>query len=938
MKRQTIQSLAIALFIGFLIWGIYSLLVYLGVPVHGAALLNDTGQQAVTSACPTNSFVCRGVNAFFPTIIRTIGRGGTFLWYFVVSITLYALFAGYKGLQTGSFQIRMTMKPWHVLLSFVASTWLIFTVISQGEVDGVSIRRFVEPTPQVYGNIGEESLRQLQENYQDLNDRGCLAPAGTFSNGAQYFMLSSGCMQQSYFTRVLPPMIFVLLLLFELLIVGRFALSQLRVRTEGLLLETLFSACLGACAWVLLLWLIAVVGILTPVVGWVAMAVLPLVLYKHALYWLHTFWSETWEVDRSWNDVGILIIWLLLSYIALNFLFVVRPFPIGWDDLGSYLNRPRLMVSYGNAIYSMATFQWEYLTSLGFLLFGYDEPLGATASMQINWMAGLLAIFAIFTFARTFIGERAGYLSGLLYYSLPLVGHFSFADMKIDNAVFTMGAVSIFAAFQFLFPRIEEERISPSDDRWTPAWSWLITAGVLCAFGFAMKATTVMVIMMIGAVLLGALLHWSAFVGAIFMAFFVFVEQGALYLPHLGRRLFGESANLDQTTFALTLFVIGFVAIGYGIFTNRKKIKITSKSVGIFLASILVCVAPWFIRNNILVGNAIPRVELGAPNNITPILDIDGSRRNSGIENVRSLPQDLVVDLSDPLCTPTGNKEELDRYWGFRTGWSHYLTLPWRSVMNIDSGGYYVTTIPALLLFPLLLLLPFFWKKSSSWLRWLFLGTLFLVGQWMFLANGIPWYGIGMFLGLIVVLETFVQRAPDTLNRVAVSILIAMSLVITFGMRFWQFETQRNLLEYPLGKVSAAALRERTIPHYNDITDVVVQRSVAIPNRPYLYRIGTFIPYFIPRNLEIIAAADHQLDLFNCLYSERDAQLTLQRLKALGFNSIIFDTNTATIERDVNGTLHQKVNTFVDFVNNPELNLQIGINDPSAGVAFILIP
>jgi hypothetical protein len=132
-------------------------------------------------------------------------------------------------------------------------------------------------------------------------------------------------------------------------------------------------------------------------------------------------------------------------------------------------------------------------------------------------------------------------------------------------------------------------------------------------------------------------------------------------------------------------------------------------------------------------------------------------------------------------------------------------------------------------------------------------------------------------------------------------------------------------------------MTERTVPYYNDIAAIVVGRSEELSDRPYLYRIGTFIPYFIPRNLEIIGNADQQLDLFNCLYQERDAKLTLARMKALGFNSIIFDTTTATIEQDPTGSLHQKVNNFIEFVTTPDLDIQIVVSDTTAGLAFILL-
>src|SRR3989338_792600 len=195
------------------------------------------------------------------------------------------------------------------------------------------------------------------------------------------------------------------------------------------------------------------------------------------------------------------------------------------------------------------------------------------------------------------------------------------------------------------------------------------------------------------------------------------------------------------------------------------------------------------------------------------------------------MPEDLKLDPKHPACGETGHEEELGRYWGTRIGWGHYLTLPWRSVMNIDSAGYYVTTMPALLLFPLLLFLPYFWMRAGRWLRWLFLGTLFLVLQWVFLANGILWYGIGMFLGLGVGLEARVARAPDVPNRVLAGALLGLSLLACLGMRFWQFDQQRNLFEYVIGKADAPTMRERTIPHYDDIADLVVQRNRDIPLR-----------------------------------------------------------------------------------------------------------
>jgi hypothetical protein len=187
-------------------------------------------------------------------------------------------------------------------------------------------------------------------------------------------------------------------------------------------------------------------------------------------------------------------------------------------------------------------------------------------------------------------------------------------------------------------------------------------------------------------------------------------------------------------------------------------------------------------------------------------------------------------------------------------------------------------------------------------------------------------------------MEVLIARSPAALNRVVAGTFVGFSILIGFGMRMWQFEQQNDLLKYAFGVESADAMRERVIPDYDDIRDAAMERFATLKDTPYVYRVGTFIPYFIPKNLEVLPVADHQLDQFNCLYQERDGALTLKRLKALGFNSLIFDTNTATIEKDPAGSLHKKVDQLLAFLNDPSLNLKVVVNNPDAGIVYVLFP
>ena len=936
MHPRIFTILRLALFAGLLLWGGHTLLTYVSIPVHQVVLLTDGDRQAIEQACGGTDNFCSGWKSLWPFVTHTIGRARPFLGYGLLSLLVFAVLLGRSFFRDGSSRVQCTFSPLRLLGCFVAALWLLFTVLSVSNSDDGPFRRLLEPLPQVYVNAGPQALQALSENFTRLKDGGCLSYVGQTNNGAGVYDMKIRCMQMSFVTRVLTQLVSILALLFVLLVFGRTLLHLLRIRPQVAVTEVLFSAGLGACGLIVVLWLLALAGLYTSLAGWLLLLVIPAAFYPHSLYWLRRTRDLRWQYDAPWSNGALILGWLLVTYLAFNFLNVVRPFPIGWDDLGKYLNQPRLLVSYGHAIPTIGTLQWEYLTSLGFLLFGYDSVFGATLSMMINWMAGLLAALTVYGFGRVFLGAGRGILAALLYYSLPLVGHFSFADMKVDNAVFTMGALSMFAVFLALFPAEsdDEDEVPLSD-----TYRLIALGGIFSGFAFSLKATAIMVTMALLTMLFGVLVHWVAFVGVLAFAWIVFMQNGLFNVPEISKYVYGARDVLSKGLFRGVFASIGVITLAIAGWLRSPQAYVRPvRLAAIFLGTFLLSIAPWVLYNNFEYGNVIPKLQTSPPNRLSPSFTILGEETPDYGQDIKTLPPELALDPKHPACQSTAKVEELDRYWGNSNGWSHYLTLPWRSVMNLDSVGYYVTTIPALLLFPLLLLLPYFWSRRGRWLRWLWVATLFMLVQWMFFANGIPWYGIGMFFGLCIGLEALIVHAPDRWNNILASVLIGLSLFVAFGMRFWQYEQQRNIFEFAFGKVSYEAMRERTIPHYDDIRDIVEQRFLSMPERPYVYRVGTFIPYFIPRNLEVLPVADHQLDFFKCLNQEKDATITLKRLQALGFNSIIFDTNTQTIERDPNGSLHQKVNDFVAFLNTPNLGLRIIVNDPDGGVAFVLLP
>ena len=63
-------------------------------------------------------------------------------------------------------------------------------------------------------------------------------------------------------------------------------------------------------------------------------------------------------------EFGFLILTFLISVSLIN---AIRPMPIGWDDLGVYMNFPRMMAVTGSILEGAGMFTWQLITGSGFL-------------------------------------------------------------------------------------------------------------------------------------------------------------------------------------------------------------------------------------------------------------------------------------------------------------------------------------------------------------------------------------------------------------------------------------------------------------------------------------------------------------------------------------------------------------------------------------------
>lgn len=142
-------------------------------------------------------------------------------------------------------------------------------------------------------------------------------------------------------------------------------------------------------------------------------------------------------------------------------------------------------------------------------------------------------------------------------------------------------------------------------------------------------------------------------------------------------------------------------------------------------------------------------------------------------------------------------------------------------------------------------------------------------------------------------------------------------------------------MKYAFWVKNAEETIDSVVPSYRETSKIIASVPHTKENPNYVYRVGTFIPYFIKDSTKVLFN-DSQLDVFKCIdWDWKNDKRTLERLVKLWFKFVVFDTNTHTIEKDPNWSLHKKVQRFVDWANK---TIKVVYSKPEQWIAFMIIP
>lgn len=132
--------------------------------------------------------------------------------------------------------------------------------------------------------------------------------------------------------------------------------------------------------------------------------------------------------------------------------------------------------------------------------------------------------------------------------------------------------------------------------------------------------------------------------------------------------------------------------------------------------------------------------------------------------------------------------------------------------------------------------------------------------------------------------------------------------------------TRTDLTKLGLSQMDALSLRAETRAILGKLYKTVLYPSKDIKNTAGIYRIGTFLTYFIDNNRS--RYYDDSLVMnFDKYFYDADPNTTVERMKKLGLKYFIVDLNAATIDKDPRRDLTRRFENLLKSFRSDKLEL-----------------
>ncbi len=577
-------------------------------------------------------------------------------------------------------------------------------------------------------------------------------------------------------------------------------------------------------------------------VGVVQMAYLPVVIgvivVLTALSWRDTWGFLKTIITKNFAvkiDVKNFTFWMVCGALVVflyNILEIVRPIPIGWDDINYYAYIPEKYVYLKGLLGGVGgMYNWELVSAIG----SYAKT--GMFELFTNFGGGLLALVAIYLVLNKFISKERAVLLISFFYVLPAVIFQSSTDLKNDLPLLFFVLMAFYA--------FREE------------WWYLAAALIGVAVGIKITAGMALIVMLIL-----ACRKVSGKIGAIGTASFIL---GVLLFKQGYGNVYGISVATTQIVGVVLL--LASTVLWYTSYRREKYDKKIAKKMAIFVGVILLTLLPWVIKNSLIDG--VP-------------LTVDNYVASSAGET------DLRFDGYTDGCTiNSGLGDEFSQYVvgidGDKADFLSLLKMPWQMTMNEGFTGIYVDI--SFVFFGILPLLVWYLiEKKDKKFQWLTALTAIYCFLLIFFFNGIVWYGFPAVIGLMVLMGILLENYEKDSWRgeKILSLIIKTALAITvISVVFVRVASsgQMEHLAYLGGIISNDEYTETVNPGLMDAKKLMGEDTI--------YKVGSAMYFFADTDATFYK--DESLDTFECLLNVNGEEKTAEILREKGINYISFD-------------------------------------------------
>lgn len=369
---------------------------------------------------------------------------------------------------------------------------------------------------------------------------------------------------------------------------------------------------------------------------------------------------------------------------------------------------------------------WQTLTGIGFMFHS------APQAFFMNQIGGILSIIVlVVAFGSLLKNNKSSLkktesfinlplLGATMFYAMPMVIFQQAKDMKLDPGLFFISVIGIYGII-YLFLRNRENletTISEQDKEDSPLeffahhknLAYILILGTIVGLAFAIKFTTLMLILGLIGVIFYTKLGLAGFAG--YFALFV----GLFTKLNLWTQLNVNYPKDDvHFLFLVTIISLVLAVIFFGIAFYQYRAEAFKKTLLvslIFIIGVGIPVSPWIIKNISEIGG-ISHISIGAMlGGKGDIFTPDYTKIYSKDELVKIETRGIVTGTS--ASGKTAN-EDLGRYFGYENGVNNYLRLPLNLTMQSNQPGEYTEITPFFLaLIPVIFLFLVF--RNPYWI------------------------------------------------------------------------------------------------------------------------------------------------------------------------------------------------------------------------------